>query len=165
MGARDGAVVRAIATHQFVFFCSKSYKNGPRARKGPEEDTQKGPPKNQNGPRPFTKILNTGRWNNGLWPKRAILRSTMRVSRCRIALWDCFSYAIAALIGCYKVAKETGSKFVSQKKSRGATRHNSDPVPNPTKKMTNTLSLVHSPASTAVKRRLLVLFGWDFIQQ
>ena len=42
------------------------------------------------------------------------------------------------------------------------------PSPKPNLKMTNTLSLVPSPASTAVKRllrRLLVLFGWDFIQQ
>ena len=42
------------------------------------------------------------------------------------------------------------------------------PSPKPYLKMTNTLSLVPSPASTAVKRllrRLLVLFGWDFIQQ
>ena len=38
------------------------------------------------------------------------------------------------------------------------------PSPKPNLKMTN----VPSPASTAVKRllrRLLVLFGWDFIQQ
>ena len=42
------------------------------------------------------------------------------------------------------------------------------PSPKPNLKMTKTLSLVPSPASTAVKRllrRLLVLFGWDFIQQ
>ena len=28
---------------------------------------------------------------------------------CQTALWDCFGNAIASFIGCYKVARETGS--------------------------------------------------------
>ena len=127
-------MVRAIATHQFFFFCSKSYKNGPRARKGPEEDTQKGPPKKPKWSQTFYQNFEYREVKQWTLTKTGHFKVNheSRSMRCRIALWDCFSYAIAALIGCYKVANETGSKFVSQKKSRGATRHNSDPVPNPT---------------------------------
>ena len=43
---------------------------------------------------------------------------------CPVALWDCFGEAITSLIGYYKVAEETGSEFVPQKKPHCAIQLN-----------------------------------------
>ena len=41
---------------------------------------------------------------------------------------DCFGDVITSLFGYYVVVKESGSKFVFQKYSQNASRHNIDPV-------------------------------------
>ena len=43
---------------------------------------------------------------------------------CPVALWDCFGEAITSLIDYHKVAEETGSEFVPQKKPHGAIQLN-----------------------------------------
>ena len=112
-------MVREIATHQFVFFARKVTKTGPGPGRGEKKIRRRAPQKTKMVPDQNFEYREVKQWTLTKTGHFKVNHESRSV-RCRIALWDCFSYAIAALIGCYKVAKETGSKFVSQKKSRGA---------------------------------------------
>ena len=164
-------MVRAIATHQFFFFflLEKLQKRaqGPegarrRYAEGPPQKTKMVPdllPKFWIQGGETMDIDLNGPFYGQPW------ESVGEMSNCTVGL---FQLRYRCSYWLLQSCKRNWVKIRFPEKVPWCNPRQLRPSPKPNLKMTNTLSLVPSPASTAVKRllrRLLVLFGWDFIQQ
>ena len=110
-------MVRAIATHQFFFFLLEKLQKRAQGPEGARRRFAEGPPKKPKWSQTFYQNFEYREVKQWTLTKTGHFKVNheSRSVRCRIALWDCCGYAIAALIGCYKVARKLGQNSFPRK--------------------------------------------------